>query len=101
MIDESQLLTGDCLELLRYLNDQPTTRFGLILVGGNGTWRVLSKEPMLASRVFRRVRFSPLRRDEILERLPGYHPLYATCAPDLIPLVDDVSPTATCATGPR
>lgn len=90
VIDESQLLTGDCLELLRYLHDQPTTRFGLVLVGGNGTWQVLSREPMLASRIFRRVRFAPLRRDEILERLPGYHPLYATCAPDLIALVDDV-----------
>lgn len=90
VIDESQLLTGDCLELLRYLHDQPTTRFGLVLVGGNGTWQVLSREPMLASRVFRRVCFAPLRRDEVLERLPAYHALYADCSPDLIAMVDDV-----------
>jgi DNA transposition AAA+ family ATPase len=58
VVDESQLLNGDCIELLRYVHDHPTTRFALVLVGGNGTWRVLSAEPMLASRVFRRVRFS-------------------------------------------
>lgn len=90
VIDESQLLTGDCLELLRYLHDQPTTRFGLVLVGGNGTWQVLSREPMLASRIYRRIRFAPLTQDEVLAELPGYHPLYATCPPALISLVDDV-----------
>lgn len=90
VIDESQLLTGDCLELLRYLHDQPTTRFGLVLVGGNGTWQVLSKEPMLASRIFRRVRFAPMRREEVLEQLPRYHALYTGCPPQLIAMVDDV-----------
>lgn len=82
VIDESQLLTGACLELLRYLHDQPTTRFGLLLVGGNGTWQVLSREPMLASRIFRRVRFPPLRREEILEQLPAYQALYTGCPVD-------------------
>ncbi|MCA1677884.1 MAG: ATP-binding protein [Actinobacteria bacterium] len=54
VVDESQLLTSDCIELLRYLHDHRSTRFALVLVGGNGTWRVLSREPMLASRVYRR-----------------------------------------------
>jgi AAA domain len=90
VIDESQLLNGDCIELLRYIHDQPTTRFALVLVGGNGTWRVLSAEPMLASRIFRRVRFQPLRRPEILGQLPGYHPLYETVDPGLIGWIDDV-----------
>jgi hypothetical protein len=40
VVDESQLLISDCIELLRYLHDHRTTRFALILVGGNGTWRV-------------------------------------------------------------
>jgi hypothetical protein len=90
VVDESQLLTSDCIELLRYLHDHRTTRFALGLVGGNGTWRVLSREPMLASRVYRRVRFQPLTRAEVLACMPAYHPLYAHADPDLIGLIDDL-----------
>jgi hypothetical protein len=90
VIDESQLLNGDCIELLRYVHDQPTTRFALVLVGGNGTWRVLSAEPMLASRIFRRVRFQPLTRTEVLGQLPSYHPLFAGVDPELLGWIDDV-----------
>jgi DNA transposition AAA+ family ATPase len=90
VVDESQLLTSDCIELLRYLHDHRTTRFALVLVGGNGTWRVLSREPMLASRVYRRVRFQPLARADVLAAIPAYHPLFAQAAPDLIRLIDDL-----------
>jgi DNA transposition AAA+ family ATPase len=90
VVDESQLLTSDCIELLRYLHDHRTTRFALVLVGGNGTWRVLSREPMLASRVYRRVRFQPLTRAEVLAAIPGYHALYARAEPELIRLIDDL-----------
>lgn len=90
VVDESQLLTGDCIELLRYVHDQPTTRFGLVLVGGNGTWGVLSAEPMLASRVFRRVRFCALTRPQILHQIPGFHRLYRDCDPELIGWIDDL-----------
>lgn len=89
VIDESQLLTGDCIELLRYVHDQPATRFALILIGGNWTWQVLSAEPMLASRIFRRVRFQPLAREEILQQLPAYHPLYERSDHELLGWVDD------------
>ena len=74
VVDESQLLTGDCIELLRYLHDHRATRFALVLVGGNGTWAVLSREPMLASRVYRRVRFQSLRRADVLRRDPRLPP---------------------------
>jgi hypothetical protein len=90
VIDESQLLTSDCIELLRYLHDHRTTRFALVLVGGNGTWRVLSREPMLASRVYRRVRFQPLARADVLAAIPAYHPIYADVDPALVELVDDM-----------
>jgi hypothetical protein len=90
VVDESQLLTSDCIELLRYLHDHRTTRFALVLVGGNGTWRVLSREPMLASRVYRRVRFQPLTRADVLAAIPAYHPLYAHAHPELIRLIDDL-----------
>jgi hypothetical protein len=90
VIDESQLLTPDCIELLRYLYDHRTTRFALVLVGGNGTWRVLSREPMLASRIYRRVRFQALSRAEVLVAIPAYHPLYHETSPELIGLIDDL-----------
>lgn len=90
VVDESQLLTSDCIELLRYLHDHRTTRFALVLVGGNGTWRVLSREPMLASRVYRRVRFAPLTRADVLTAIPAYHPIYADTDEAVIALVDDV-----------
>ena len=89
MVDESQLLTGDCIELLRYLHDHRATRFALVLVGGDGTWAVLSREPMLASRVYRRVRFRPLTRADVLGAIPAYHPVYADVDSKLIGLVDD------------
>ena len=89
VVDESQLLTGDCIELLRYVHDQPTTRFGLVLIGGNGTWKVLSAEPMLASRIYRRVRFQALTRTEVLTGLPAYHPLHRNCPTELLGWVDD------------
>ena len=52
---EAQRLNGVCIEYLRHLHDHPATRLALLLVGGNGCWEVLSREPMLGSRVWRRV----------------------------------------------
>jgi DNA transposition AAA+ family ATPase len=90
VVDESQRLTPDCIELLRYLHDHQRTRFALVLVGGNGTWAVLSREPMLASRVFRRVSFAPLPRGDVIAAIPEYHPIYAGVDPGLLGLVDDL-----------
>jgi hypothetical protein len=43
LADQSpRLLSGGGIELLRYLHDHRTTRFALVLVGGNGTWRATS-----------------------------------------------------------
>lgn len=52
VIDEAQNLNTECIEFLRYLHDHPLTRFALLLVGGDGTWKVLSREPMLRSRIY-------------------------------------------------
>jgi AAA domain len=89
VIDEAQRLNRECIELLRHLHDHPATRFGLLLVGGDGCWEVLSREPMLRSRIYRRLRFQPLTPQQVQAVLPGYHPLYAQAAPDVIGLVDD------------
>ena len=61
VIDEAQWLNRECLEYLRYLHDDPHTKFALLLVGGAGCWEVLRREPMLSSRLYEHLRFSPLK----------------------------------------
>ncbi|MFE3455777.1 AAA family ATPase [Nonomuraea sp. NPDC059194] len=82
VVDEAQRLTGDCIELLRHLHDHPDTRFALLYVGGDGCWEVLSREPMLRSRVFRRLPFQAIKRAQVPTLMRGYHPIYADRSPE-------------------
>ncbi|WP_281154666.1 ATP-binding protein [Streptomyces sp. HYC2] len=88
VVDEAQRLTGDCIELLRHLHDHPRTRFALLYVGGDGCWEVLSKEPMLRSRVFRRLPFQPLNPAKVPSLMRRYHPIYQDAPDDLLLDVD-------------
>ncbi|WP_331747609.1 ATP-binding protein (plasmid) [Streptomyces sp. NBC_00853] len=88
VVDEAQRLTGDCIELLRHLHDHPRTRFALLYVGGDGCWEVLSKEPMLRSRVFRRLPFQPLNPQKVPALMRRYHPIYEAAPDDLLFDVD-------------
>lgn len=81
VVEEAQRLGGHIIEYLRMLHDDRTTDFGLILVGGNKCWEVLSREPMLKSRILRRVEFRPWDLTATLEHIPGFHPLYRKAAP--------------------
>ena len=89
VVDEAQWLTREAIEYLRHLHDDPATRFGLLLVGGDGCWQVLSREPMLRSRLYRRVTFTPLSARDVLEVIPRYHPLYHDSDPELLLTIDD------------
>jgi len=89
IIDEAQRLTSDCIELLRHLHDHPQTRFALLYVGGDGCWEVLSREPMLASRVFRRLPFKKLDRTAIPALMRSYHHIYAGVGDELLWEVED------------
>ncbi len=89
VIDEAQRLTSDCIELLRHLHDHPETRFSLLYVGGDGCWEVLSREPMLASRVFRRLPFKKLDRPGIPALMRTYHRIYDGVADELLWEVED------------
>ncbi|MEU6760535.1 ATP-binding protein [Streptomyces sp. NPDC046685] len=88
VVDEAQRLNGDCIELLRHLHDHPATRFALLYVGGDGCWEVLSREPMLRSRVFRRLPFSPLDSAKVPALMRRYHPIYRDVADELLHEVD-------------
>jgi DNA transposition AAA+ family ATPase len=89
VIDEAQRMNGDCLEQLRHLHDHGDTRFALLYVGGDGCWEVLSREPMLRSRVFRRLPFQPIARAEIPALMRDYHPVYADVEDRLLLDIDD------------
>ncbi|MFC8898522.1 AAA family ATPase [Streptomyces cinereoruber] len=88
VVDEAQRLNSDCIELLRHLHDHPKTRFALLYVGGDGCWEVLSKEPMLRSRVFRRLPFSPLAPAKVPALMRRYHPIYTEAGDELLHEVD-------------
>jgi DNA transposition AAA+ family ATPase len=89
VIDEAQRLTGHCLELIRHLHDHRSTRFSVLYVGGDGCWEALSREPMLASRIFRRLPFQPISRETIPGLIRGYHPIYAKADDEVLALIDD------------
>jgi DNA transposition AAA+ family ATPase len=89
VIGEAQNLNRDCFEYLRHLHDDPSTRFALLFDGGDGCWEVLAREPMLRSRIYRRVAFRALSDSDVLALIPGYHPIYAGVDPELLVLIND------------
>jgi DNA transposition AAA+ family ATPase len=89
VVDEAQRLTSESIEFLRYLHDHPHTRFALVLVGGDGCWEVLSREPMLRSRIFRRVNISPLSGVQVCQLMGAFHPIYNGVDAEVLLLVDD------------
>jgi DNA transposition AAA+ family ATPase len=89
VIGEAQNLNRDCFEYLRHLHDDPATRFAVLFDGGDGCWEVLAREPMLRSRIYRRVAFRPLSDTDVLALIPGYHPMYAEVDPELLVLIND------------
>ena len=89
VIGEAQNLNRDCFEYLRHLHDDPGTRFSLMFDGGDGCWEILSREPMLRSRIYRRVAFAPLTDSDVLTLIPTYHPIYDGVDAELLVLIND------------
>ena len=89
VVDEAQRLNTECIEFLRHLHDHSTTRFALLLVGGDTAWNVLSREPMLRSRVYRRVRFEALSPEEVCSLIGSYHPIYDGVGNELLLFIDE------------
>lgn len=89
VVDEAQRLNHECIDFLRYLHDRAQTDFGLILAGGNNCWEVLSREPMLRSRVYRRVHIRPMTEQAALAHIPGYHAVYAGVDLELVVWINE------------
>jgi AAA domain len=95
VVDEAQRLNRECFEFLRYLHDPAERGLGgtahrspMLLVGGDQAWGVLASDPMLRSRVYRRVQCRRLRPEQVVAWMPGFHPLYRETQAELLSFVD-------------
>jgi hypothetical protein len=88
IVDEAQNLNREGIEFLRHLGEDPRRRGATLLVGGDGCWDVLSREPMLRSRVLRRVCFQPLPATQVVDIIHRYHPIYTGVDDELIRFID-------------
>ena len=95
VVDEAQRLNRECFEFLRYLHDPAERGLGgvarrspMLLVGGDHSWGVLAADPMLRSRVYRRVHCRRLSPEQVLAWMPGFHPLYRDASAELLSFVD-------------
>ena len=95
VVDEAQRLNRECFEFLRYLDDPAERGLGgtahrspMLLVGGDQAWGVLASDPMLRSRVYRRVQCRRLRPEQVVAWMPGFHPLYRDTPAELLSFVD-------------
>jgi len=89
VVDEAQRLNRDTIDRIRYFWDDPDSRFAVLFVGGDGCWDVLSREPMLRSRIFRHVEFKRLPEEVVLKQVPKYHAIYEQASAKDILFIND------------
>jgi hypothetical protein len=59
-----------------------------VFVGGGDCYRVLRREPMLSSRVYVWQEFRRMTREQVLDIIPVYHPVWAGTDPELLAYAD-------------
>lgn len=87
--DEAQQLSRECFEYWRYLWDDRNTQIAIVFVGGGDCHTVLSREPMLASRIYSWLAFHRMKLDEVLAVMPVFHPVWARSSEEDLEFVDD------------
>lgn len=86
--DEAQWMKRECFEYWRHLWDDPATQISIVFVGGGDCFSVLSREPMLASRLYLPQRFRRMGLAEVLQVIPVYHPVWNRALPTLLDEID-------------
>jgi hypothetical protein len=76
-------------EYWRHLWDEKHTDIAIVFAGGEGCYKVLRREPMLAWRIFIWQEFTRLSKTEIRTVIPAFHPIWAGAEPELIDAVDE------------
>lgn len=87
-IDEAQNLTAHGMHYLRYLWDEPGTRLSLVLVGANGTYRMIKRDKTLRSRIYGHGGVKRLTKQEVGELIPQLHPFWENTSQRLLHDVD-------------
>ncbi|MFJ2915364.1 AAA family ATPase [Streptomyces sp. NPDC087228] len=86
--DEAQWMGRSSFEYWRHLWDDRGTDIAVIFAGGDGCYKVLKREPMLASRIFIWQKFQRLSEQEVLATLPAFHGLWAGVDHQLVRGID-------------
>ncbi len=86
--DEAQWMSRECFEYWRHLWDDRRTDIAIVFVGGGDCYRVLSREPMLSSRVYVWQEFRRMTPDQVLRVIPAFHPVWEKADPALISFTD-------------
>lgn len=86
--DEAQWLSRECFEYWRHLWDDRRTDIAIVFVGGGDCYRVLSREPMLSSRVYVWQEFRRMTPEQVLRVIPAFHPVWENATPEIIAFAD-------------
>lgn len=86
--DEAQWMSRTGFEYWRHLWDDRHTDIAIIFAGGDNCYKVLRREPMLASRIYIWQEFKRIPKTEIQPVIAAFHPIWATCDPELIDAID-------------
>jgi hypothetical protein len=88
IIEEAQHWARVGFGVLRQIYDQSEEAFPLLLIGSEDFPAKLGRFGCLDRRAIGRQHFKSLSRPDVLEHLPGYHPLYRDAKPEVIAMVD-------------
>ncbi len=86
--DEAQWMSRECFEYWRYLWDDRRTDIAIVFVGGGDCYHVLSREPMLSSRVYVWQEFRRMTPEQVLRVIPAFHPVWERTDPDILSFAD-------------
>lgn len=86
--DEAQWMSRECFEYWRHLWDDRRTDIAIVFVGGGDCYRVLSREPMLSSRVYVWQEFRRMTTEQVLAVIPSFHAVWDNLDPELIRFAD-------------
>lgn len=87
-IDEAQHASVQALQIVRQINDDPTSKSGLVLAGENLKSK-LAKHTTLANRVGLQVNFGPIDEDQLGPTIRALHPALKDLSDAQITFIND------------
>lgn len=99
--DEAQWMSRECFEYWRHLWDDRRTDIAIVFVGGGDCYQVLSREPMLSSRVYVWQEFRRMTPAQVLTVIPAFHAVWENIDPRSSGSPTRTPGTATSGPGPN